>query len=97
MRNILYKPLLTEKMTNINSELGKYGFLVALDANKIEIAKVIEKKFNVKVLRVNTIRILGKSKTQFTKKGRFTGKKNDIKKAIVTLQEGHKIDIFEQV
>ncbi|HRI47110.1 MAG: 50S ribosomal protein L23 [Ignavibacteriaceae bacterium] len=97
MRSVLVKPLLTEKMTGINTATGKYGFLVALSANKIEIAKAIEKKFNVDVVSVNTVLIKGKSKTQFTKKGRFVGKTNDVKKAIITLKKDQKIDIFEQV
>lgn len=97
MRSVLIKPLLTEKMTHLSTETGKYGFLVALSANKIEIAKAIEKKFNVEVINVNTINIKGKTKTQFTKKGRFVGKTNDVKKALVTLKKDQKIDLFEQV
>ena len=52
MKEILIKPLITEKMTNISADQGKYGFLVNNQSNKIEIAKAIEKKFNVHVLKV---------------------------------------------
>ena len=51
MNNILVRPLITEKMTNISAEnAGKYGFLVSPKANKIEIKKAIEKKFEVHVM-----------------------------------------------
>ncbi|MBA4250914.1 MAG: 50S ribosomal protein L23 [Chlorobiaceae bacterium] len=96
MRNVLIKPLFTEKMTNINAAENKYGFIVLYDANKIEIAAIIKKKFNVNVTDVNTIRFKGKSKTQFTKRGRFSGRTSRYKKAIVTLKSGEKIEIFEQ-
>ncbi|HOJ17799.1 MAG: 50S ribosomal protein L23 [Ignavibacteriales bacterium] len=97
MKSILVKPLYTEKMTQINPELGKYGFIVNIDANKIEIAEAIEKKFNVKVEEVNTIRYKGKEKTQFRRRGRYTGRTAKYKKAIVTLKKGDKIELFEQV
>ena len=97
MKSILVKLLYTEKMTQINPELGKYGFIVNIDANKIEIAEAIEKKFNVKVEEVNTIRYKGKEKTQFRRRGRYTGRTAKYKKAIVTLKKGDKIELFEQV
>jgi large subunit ribosomal protein L23 len=84
-------------MTNINADKGKYGFLVNPNANKIQIAKAIESKFNVHVTDVKTINHLGKTKTQFRKSGRFTGITAKFKKAIVTLKEGEKIELFEAV
>ena len=51
MHNILIRPLITEKMTNLSADQGKYGFLVNPKSNKIEIAKAIEKRFNVHVVR----------------------------------------------
>ena len=95
MHNILIKPLLTEKLTNLAAE-GKYGFIVGGEYNKIEIAKAVEKKFSVKVDNVRTINYDGKLKTQFRKGGRYTGKTASFKKAIVTLKKGEKIDLFEQ-
>lgn len=97
MKEILIKPLITEKITNISAAQGKYGFLVSISSNKIEIAKAIEKKFNVHVTKVRTIKHLGKTKTQFRRSGRFTGKTPSYKKAIVTLKKGETIELFEQV
>lgn len=94
MRNVLIRPLVTEKMTEITEKTNKYGFVVAVNANKIEIAKTIKKKFEVDVVDVNTIKYKGKNRTQFTRKGRFTGKTPQFKKAIITLKEGQTIDIF---
>lgn len=97
MHQILLSPLITEKMTNITADKGKYGFLVNPKANKIQIAKAIEEKFNVHVTDVKTINHQGKTKTQFRKSGRFTGKTAKFKKAIITLKEGEKIELFEAV
>jgi large subunit ribosomal protein L23 len=97
MHQILISPLITEKMTNISTDSGKYGFLVNPKANKIQIAKAIEQKFNVHVVDVKTINHPGKMKTQFRKSGRFTGKTAKFKKAIITLKEGEKIELFEEV
>jgi large subunit ribosomal protein L23 len=97
MHQILISPLITEKMTNITADNGKYGFLVNPKANKIQIAKAIEEKFNVHVTAVKTINHSGKTKTQFRKSGRYTGKTAKFKKAIITLKEGEKIELFEAV
>jgi large subunit ribosomal protein L23 len=97
MHQILISPLITEKMTNITADKGKYGFLVNPKANKIQIAKAIEEKFKVHVTEVKTISHSGKVKTQFRKSGRFTGKTAKFKKAIITLKEGEKIELFEEV
>lgn len=97
MHQILISPLITEKMTNISADQGKYGFIVNPNANKIQIAKAIEQKFNVHVKDVKTIKYNGKIKTQFRKSGRFTGKTSGYKKAIVTLKEGESIELFEEV
>ena len=84
-------------MTNISADQGKYGFIVNPNANKIQIAKAIEQKFNVHVTDVKTIKYDGKLKTQFRKSGRFTGRTSGFKKAIVTLKEGESIEMFEEV
>ncbi|MBK8945599.1 MAG: 50S ribosomal protein L23 [Ignavibacteriae bacterium] len=94
MRNVLIRPLITEKMNALSEEKKQFGFVVNVNANKIEIAKAIKTKFNVDVIDVNTIKYKGKRKTQFTKKGRFEGKTASFKKAIVTLKEGQTIDLF---
>jgi large subunit ribosomal protein L23 len=97
MHNILIRPLITEKMTTISESEGKYGFVVNYNANKIEIAKAIKDKFEVDVVSVRTIRHKGKTKTQFTKRGRFSGRTPRFKKAIIKLKEGQTIDIFGEV
>jgi large subunit ribosomal protein L23 len=96
MRNIsqiLVRPLVTEKSHEQLDRHGAYTFVVANDANKIEIAYAIEKQFNVKVKDVRTMRYAGKEKRM----GRFTGRKASWKKAVVTLAEGDSIEIFEGV
>jgi large subunit ribosomal protein L23 len=85
---IVRRPIITEKAT-LGSEHNQVTFRVALDASKPEIKKAIEALFKVKVTAVNTLRVKGKSK-RF--RGRL-GKRSDYKKAIVTLAEGHSIDV----
>jgi large subunit ribosomal protein L23 len=94
MKRILYKPLITEKNTLQQEQLNKYTFEVSNDSNKIEIAKAVEKKFNVRVVNVQTAVVKGKKKSQFTKRGRFEGHRADRKKAIVTLHKEDKIDLL---
>ena len=87
MYTIIRAPLITEKMTLL-SEKNQFGFKVAIDASKPEIAAAIETLFNVKVTSVNTLIQKGKTK-RF--KGR-PGVRSDVKKAIVTLAPGQSID-----
>ncbi len=96
MTGIIYKPLVTEKLTNLQ-EKGIYAFAVDPAANKIQIALAISRKFNVTVVNVRTMNFRGKMKTQMTRKGRFEGKTSRFKKAIVTLKEGDKINLYENV
>ncbi|MFT4077269.1 MAG: 50S ribosomal protein L23 [Asticcacaulis sp.] len=86
--DVLLAPHITEKATNL-SELNKVVFKVALDSSKDEVASAVEAIYNVKVTKVNTIVTKGKTK-RF--KG-IKGRRNDVKKAIVTLAEGQSIDI----
>jgi large subunit ribosomal protein L23 len=99
MKNLtlLKRPLVTEKATLLNEKLNQYVFEVDRSANKIEIARTVETKFNVKVDSVRTILVKGKTKTQNTKRGRTEGKKPNWKKAVVTLKEGFNLDLFENV
>ncbi len=96
-KSVLIKPLFTEKYTNLSATQNKFSFVVSYTASKIQIAQEINKKFNVTVTGVNTIRYPGKIKTQFRKSGRFYGKTPRYKKAIVTLKDGDKIELFEQI
>lgn len=86
--DVIVAPVITEK-TTILSENNQVVFEVAIDANKVEIKDAIEALFKVKVTAVNTIRVKGKTK-------RFRGipgRRKDVKKAVVTLQDGDSIDI----
>ena len=85
--NIIYRPLMTEKSTNLN-QYNQYSFIVSKDSNVIEIKSAIERIFKVKVTKVNTSILRGKIKSF---KGSL-GYRKDLKKAIVTLAEGNPID-----
>jgi large subunit ribosomal protein L23 len=69
----------------------RYTFKVALEANKIQIKQAVEEMFNVKVVKVNTMRVPGKSKTLRTRKGIYRSEPRPWKKAIVTLADGQTI------
>jgi large subunit ribosomal protein L23 len=88
---IIRAPLITEKGTLVNEQGNQVVFRVAPDANKIEIQKAVETFFKVKVQKVRTVRLLGKTR----RVGRNVGRRPDWKKAYVTLAEGHRIDFFE--
>ena len=75
----------------------KFGFIVKPEANKIEIKKEVEARYNVKVIDVNTVRYAGKRSSRYTKAGLIKGQKNAFKKAIVTLQEGDTIDFYSNI
>jgi large subunit ribosomal protein L23 len=94
---ILLKPLVTEKMTTQGEEIGRYGFIVANDANKLQIRNAIEETYGVKVACVNTMKYAGKIKTRYTKTGIQTGSTKAFKKAIVTLVEGETIDFYSNI
>jgi len=94
MKNPLLRPWLTEKSTKLTEQKGQYVFQVKMDADKFDIKKAVEEKFGVDVVSIRTINCLGKSKRQHTRKGLIAGKKNDWKKAVVTLGEGQVIDYY---
>ena len=94
--SVLKKPLVTEKVSALN-EKGKYGFFVDLNANKVEIKKAVEKQYSVNVISVNTMSVMGKLKTRYTKTGILAGRQKNYKKAIVTLAEGEVIDFYSNV
>jgi large subunit ribosomal protein L23 len=94
--SILKRPLVTEKVSSLN-EKGKYGFIVDLAANKIEVKNAVEKMYGVTVERVNTMSAMGKLKVRSTKAGMLKGRKPNYKKAIVTLKEGDVIDFYGNV
>lgn len=89
---VLVKPLITEKTTNL-VEQGKYAFIVALNANKIEVAKAVSDIYGVDVIAVNVIRMQGKK----VSRAKVRGKRSDFKKAIVSLKKGQSIELYEGV
>jgi large subunit ribosomal protein L23 len=95
--NILLKPIVTEKMTSQGDKFNRYGFIVERNANKLEIRKAIEELYGVTVDSVNTMRYGGKIKTRNTKSGFLVGKTAAVKKAVVTLAEGNKIDFYSNI
>jgi large subunit ribosomal protein L23 len=98
IEDVIVRPLITEKNTWL-MEKGQYSFEVATAANKIQIREAVEKTFNVKVKAVNTLNVKPKPKSRMASRrgGRIVGHKPGWKKAIVTLQPGDHIDLFEQV
>lgn len=101
---ILVKPLLTEKMTRLTERMaahktprGRYGFIVHRDANRIEIARAVEARYNVTVVSVNTMRYMGKRRSRYTKQGYLQGRTDAYKKAIVTLKPGDTIDFYGNI
>jgi len=91
--DILLQPLLTEKITALRESANKVGFLVRRDANRIQIKRAVEAALKVRVERVNVLTVKGKTK----RLGRFSGKRPDWKKAIVTLKKGEKLELYESV
>jgi large subunit ribosomal protein L23 len=95
--DILIKPIITEKMTAQAEKLNRYGFVVAKEANKLEIKAAIEKMYGVKVDTVNTQQYVGKVKTRNTTRGTAIGRVNRNKKAIITLKKGEVIDFYASI
>jgi large subunit ribosomal protein L23 len=90
---IIRRPIITEKGTILKDESNQVVFEVALEANKSEIKKAVEKLFKVSVLAVRTQNRSGKRKRM----GRIMGRRRNWKKAIVTLKEGSRVNFFEGV
>ncbi len=93
-QDVIRRPLITEKLTGMQSDTLTYGFEVASGANKIQIKKAIEVQFKVKVAEVRVAIVHGKWRRQ----GRYEGRRSDWKKAFVRLVAGEKpIEFFEGV
>ncbi len=97
-QDILRRPVITEKNTLL-MEMGQYCFVVAKDANKIQIKEAVERAFDVRVVAVNVMNVRGKERKRSSRRSRrqSIGRTPSWKKAIVTLQEGQTIDIFGAV
>lgn len=90
---VIKTPCLTEKGMGLQEANNQIVIKVDPRANKLEIRNAVEKFFNVKVTKVRTANMHGKSK----RLGRYFGRTSDWKKAIVTLAEGHKVDFLEEL
>jgi len=93
-KRVLIRPIISEKSEIMSDSLNKYSFVVARDANKIEIKNAVQAKFDVSVTSVNTVIMPSKSKTRNTKSGLIKGRKPSFKKAIVTVADGETLDYF---
>lgn len=92
-RSVLRKPLLTEKVAAAQDAHNQYAFEVDPRANKIEIKRAVEKKYEVSVVGIQTMNVQGKIK----RLGRFEGRRPNWKKAIVTLKKGQSIELAQNV
>lgn len=90
--SVIRKPRITEKSSTLQGELNKHTFEVARNADRVEVAKAIEAQFKVKVTRVNIINVKGKVKPSRQQRG-VVVKAPNIKKAVVTLEKGSKIEL----
>ena len=94
---ILFKPIVTEKMTRQGEKLNRYGIVVDRRADKLQIKKAVEDFYRVQVEAVNTMNYKGKYKSRFTKAGLLQGRTNHFKKAIITLKAGERIDFYSNI
>jgi large subunit ribosomal protein L23 len=92
-RQVIVRPVVTERSTTLGEEQDAFTFIVAEDANKIEIKRAVEDLFDVKVKSVNTMRYRGKLR----RVGRAVGRRASYKKAIVKLVDGERIDVYEGI
>lgn len=96
-KEVLIKPLITEKADSLSDKLNQYTFVVNKKANKIEIRRAVEKLYSVTVESVNTVVMPAKSKSRNTRNGIVRGRVSSYKKAIVTLSSGEEIDFFGDI
>ena len=90
-RQVVLRPLVTEKATALKDDRNQVSFQVALDANRVDIRRAVETIFKVKVTEVRTQVVYGKEKRM----GRFVGRRPSWKKAVVQLAPDNKIELFE--
>ena len=95
--SVIIKPIITEKLTAAGEKQNRFGFVVAKNANKIDIKKAVEKMYGVSVETVNTQNYIGKVKSRNTTQGVAIGLVNRSKRAIVTLKQGESIDFYSTI
>jgi len=95
MKNIIKKPIISEKATDLSEKFNRFTFAVDREANKIEIKNAVEKLYGVQVTEVRTMNYGGgKSSTKYTNRGIVEQPSKKWKKAVVTVAEGEAIDLF---
>lgn len=95
-KNILIKPVVSEKSEGLSDNHQQYTFIVVRTANKIQVRKAIEARYGVTVDGVNTMMMPGKTKNRSTKSGLVRGRVSAYKKAIVTLAKGEELDLYNE-
>ena len=96
-KQILIKPIITEKADALSEGRGQYSFVVNKNANKVEIKKAVSSMYNVEVASVNTLIMPAKTKSRNTRRGVIRGRVSSYKKAVVTLAEGETINFFGDI
>lgn len=96
-KEILIKPVISEKAESLSEGKGKYTFIVHRRANKIEIKKAVEETYNVSVDSVNTLVMPAKSRSRNTRSGMIKGRVSSFKKAVVTLAEGEELNLYGDI
>ena len=96
-KDILIKPMITEKAEILSEDRSTYSFVVNKKANEVEIRNAVEAMYNVSVASVNTMIVAGKRKIRNTRKGVQVGMSSSYKKAMVTLAPGEEIDLFGDI
>jgi large subunit ribosomal protein L23 len=93
-KQILIKPVISEKTEQLSAKKNQYAFIVDKKANKIEIKKAVESTYGTNVLDVNTTIMPAKLKSRNSRSGVLKGRVSAFKKAYVTLAEGEELDIY---
>jgi len=96
-KNVLIKPIISEKAEALSETLNQYSFIVDRRANKVEIKEAIKEMFSVEVASVRTMVMPAKAKSRNTRSGLVKGRVASYKKAIVRLAEGEEIDFFSDI
>ena len=96
-KNILVKPIISEKAEMLSDSSNQYSFIVNQKANKVEVRKAVEEMYSVNVASVNTMIMPAKAKNRNTRSGLIKGRVSSYKKAIVTLVEGEEIDFYGDI
>jgi len=96
-KEILIRPIVSEKSENLSENMQQYSFIVNKAANKIEIRKAVEEQYSVAVKSVNTMIMPKKSRTRNTKSGILRGHLASFKKAVITLADGEELDLYGEL